>query len=171
MIHIYTGDGKGKTTAAMGLALRAINAGQKVYILQFLKGRESGEITVLKTYDQVKIVRGKPGLKFSFQMSESEKLEVREIHDFQLTEATNEVMTGNVGTLILDEVLGALSTGLLDESVLDALLESVPKEVEVVLTGRGASQKLIDRADYVTEMKSIKHPYERGQKMRKGVEY
>lgn len=171
MIHIYTGDGKGKTTAAMGLALRAINAGQKVYILQFLKGRESGEISLLKTYEQVTVVRGKPNLKFSFQMSETEKLEVREIHDAQLRDATNEVMKGNVGTLILDEVFGALSTNLLGESELDTLLDSLPKEVELILTGRGASQKLIDCADYVTEMKSIKHPFEQGVKMRKGVEY
>lgn len=171
MIHIYTGDGKGKTTAAMGLVLRAIHAGQKVGILQFLKSRQSGEITLLSEYEQVSILRSQKGTKFSFQMNEEEKAAAFAEHNDQLAQIKARVEAGEFQTVVLDEVFGALSTALLDEALLEDFLASLPQNVELLMTGRGAAQKYIDMADYVTEMKAIKHPFDRGVKMRKGVEY
>lgn len=173
MIHIYHGNGKGKTTAAMGLALRAIADGQRVLIVQFLKGSESGEITLLGKYDQVTIYRGKPNCKFSFQMNEQEKCECLQSNEDMLCRALEEHARDPFGTIFLDEVNGALSTELLCADLLkNVVREASGSEdgLELICTGRNPQDWLVDAADYITEMKCERHPFNQGVCARKGVE-
>lgn len=170
-VHIYHGEGKGKTTAAMGLALRALGSGWRVYIVQFLKGEPSGEISVLETLPGVSILRGKPGTKFSFQMNGAEREEARQLHTGQLARAMAAAKAGACELLVLDEALGACACGLLDEDELLRYIADKPPGLELVLTGRGPSPALLAAADYVTEMKLQKHPFQQGLTARKGVEF
>ena len=171
LIHIYHGDGKGKTTAAMGLVLRAVGNGQKAVIVQFLKGRDSGEIGILQSMPGVAVFRGKHGTKFSFQMSEEEKQAARKAHRENLDAAWGQVKVGNCSLLVLDEALGALSTGLLEEDPIRQLIDDKPPELEIVLTGREPPDFLLRAADYITEMKCVRHPYDKGIPARKGIEF
>lgn len=171
LIHIYHGDGKGKTTAAMGLALRAAGNGLQVVIVQFLKGTSSGEIQLMREIPEITVLRENNNPKFSFQMSEEEKREARLVHADNLAAAEKLVAAGKCDLLILDEALGALSSGLLDEGLVQRLVEEKPPALELVLTGRNPSEFLLEKADYVTEMKAQKHPYEQGIDARKGIEF
>ena len=171
LMHIYHGDGKGKTTAAMGLALRGLGCGWRVCIVQFLKGSPTGEVVMLEQLRGVKILRGRVGTKFSFQMSEVERNEARALHHGQLIEAMEAVGRQEYDLLILDEVLDACGCGLLDEALLLEVIDRRPSGLELVLTGRNPSRAVLDLADYITEMRLQKHPYERGLPARRGVEF
>ena len=166
LIHLYWGDGKGKTTAAMGLAMRALAAGRKVVIVQFLKGTESGEITLLSQLG-AQIYRGKAGQKFVFQMTEQEKQETRKIQEEHLRAA----MEQSADTLILDEACAALQLGIVDESLLQKAVYEKPQSQELVMTGRNPAKWMMEASDYCTEMHCWSHPYEKGIAARKGVEY
>lgn len=171
LMHVYHGAGKGKTTAAMGLALRALGWGWRVSIVQFLKGSPSGEVAMLEQLQGVKILRGRAGTKFSFQMSEVERDEARALHHGQLLEAMEAAGRQEYDLLILDEVLDACGCGLLDEALLMEAIAQRPSGLELVLTGRNPSQAVLDLADYITEMRLQKHPYKRGLPARRGVEF
>jgi len=171
MIHIYHGDGKGKTTAAMGLALRMIGTGKKAFIVQFLKGRPSGEIMALLKVEGVTVLRGKPETKFVFQMTQEERDAVCQLHACQLQLAFAAARDGRADLVVLDEALDAVSTGTLDERELLDLISSSKAQTEIVLTGRNPSEEMMDAADYVTHMKKEKHPYDSGIAARKGIEY
>lgn len=171
LIHIYHGNGKGKTTAAMGLALRALGSGRRVGIVQFLKGSPSGEITILKKLPGITLLRGKVSPKFSFQMSDTEREETKQLHHKYLAQSIEAANKGIYDLLILDEAVGACSCGLLDREALLNFLKNKPKPLEIVLTGRGPSREMLETADYVTEMKMQKHPYAQGITARKGVEF
>ena len=151
LLHLYWGDGKGKTTAAMGLALRALGSGKRVVIVQFLKGGQSGEIPLLAQLG-AKIFRGKGGQKFVFQMNEAEKAAARAVQNENLTAALAE--------------LDMVDKDLLRRAVLER-----PAAQECVLTAHKAPQWMLDAADYSTEMKCCRHPYQKGIKARKGIEY
>ena len=118
LIHIYTGNGKGKTTASLGLILRASGRGLKVVLGQFLKGRETGELRTLSLLPGVTVFRGKPLTKFSFQMNEQEKAEVLQSHNAFIQELADYCRKEETDLLVLDEVIGACGTHLLDESLL-----------------------------------------------------
>lgn len=166
LIHLYCGEGKGKTTAAMGLALRSLGAGRRVVIVQFLKGGQSGEIPLLRSLG-AQIFRGKPGTKFSFQMSPEEQAETRALQ----TEHLRRALACECDLLVLDEACSAWQTGLVDQELLQkAVLEKRP-EVELVLTGRKPPEWMTQAADYITEMRCHRHPYERGISAREGVEF
>ena len=152
MIHVYHGDGKGKTTAAMGLALRMLAAGRRVVVVQFLKDGESGEVRLLAEHFGVPVFAGKASDKFTWSMTSEELAATREL-------------------LVLDEALDALSKGLVDEALVDRALDMSARGVEVALTGRAPSRKIVEKADYITEMRCEKHPYEQGICAREGVEY
>lgn len=169
LIHIYCGDGKGKTTAAMGLALRAAGSGKRVLVLQFLKDGTSSEFVSLRHVPGIESVPQTRTFGFSWTLSDEEKIQAKEYYSGLLEDALRR--SGDFGLLVLDEIIGACSAGMADETRLLALLAGKPDGLEVVLTGRGPSQTLLDAADYVTEMKKIKHPYERGVSARKGIEY
>ena len=170
LIHIYTGNGKGKTTAAMGLVLRASGRGLKVIVGQFLKGRETGELKTLALLPGVEVFRGKPLTKFSFQMSDGEKEEVLQSHNHFIGELAQRCAETKADLLVLDEVIGACSTKLLDEKLLLDFLKNKPKHLEVVMTGRNPSESLLEMADYVSEICKRKHPFDRGIPAREGIE-
>jgi cob(I)alamin adenosyltransferase len=167
LVQVYTGDGKGKTTAALGLALRASGQGLRVGFLQFLKGfPRSGEHLFVARYPAFEIIQPNP--KNVFRQSEAERnaaaLEA-------LAMAREMLASERHDLLILDEVLTALSLRALSLADVLALIEDKPEHQELVLTGRGAPAEVIERADLVTEMVPHKHPYEKGVPARRGVEY
>ncbi len=171
MIHVYTGEGKGKTTAAFGLAIRAAGQGKKVLILQFLKSRvkDSGVIKILSK-SRIKVVKFKgqisplfdPGVKLS-NLKESIKKAI--------TISIKKIKSDFYDVVILDEFNTLLRNGFANMRDVNALLEVKPERLELVFTGRGAPKELIKSADYVTEMKMIKHPFNKGFKARKGIEF
>lgn len=166
LLHLYYGDGKGKTTAAMGLALRALGSGKKVVVLQFLKGGQSGEIPLLEQLG-AKIYRGKAGQKFVFQMNEAEKAATRDLQNRNLAAA----MTEDIDLLVLDEAGSAWELDMVDKSLLQKAVLARPATQECVLTAHAAPRWMLDAADYVTEMKCCRHPYQKGIAARKGIEY
>lgn len=169
MIHLYMGDGKGKTTCAMGLALRAAGRGKRVVIAQFLKSGESGERLAFDGFSNVTLIPVPKRMKFVFAMGPEEKEEAA-AGVLAIFKAAESMMPG-CEVLVLDEICSAVATGLLRLERVTALLESCPPGLEVVMTGRQPAQELLDRADYITEMKKVRHPYDQGISAREGVEY
>jgi cob(I)alamin adenosyltransferase len=169
LVQVYTGNGKGKTTAAFGLALRAIGRGLKVYIIQFIKGGfDYGELYIvdklpnltLKAFGRGKFVTEKPAGKEDIKLAEE-----------ALTLADEVVKSGEYDIVILDEINVALNLKLIKiEKVLE-LIRNKPKHVELVLTGRYAPNEIIEVADLVTEMREVRHPFNKGYQARKGIEY
>lgn len=171
MIHLYHGDGKGKTTAAIGLCVRAWGAGKRVVFLQFMKGNETSELKAFEKLPGLRILRNETDYGFYKNMTGEEKRAVKEMHDRNLEQAFFMVRDGECDTLILDEVTYAYAWELLDRKRLVELLEFGKKETEMVLTGRRPDKVFIELADYITNMQCERHPFERGIRARKGVEY
>lgn len=170
LIHIYCGEGKGKTSAALGLALRAAGAGMKVLFVQFLKDGSSSEISMLQRLG-IGTACCSDIRKFVFQMTEAERFQAGEEYSRLLSAAVSRCWEEGFGLLVLDEVLPTCRLGLVPEEALMDFLRSKPSELEVVLTGREPSPALLELADYVTEMKKLRHPYDRGIQARKGIEF
>ncbi len=170
LVHIYCGDGKGKTTAAVGLTVRAQGFGLKVLFMQFLKDGNSSELKVLKSLDNIEVLGAKPIKKFTFQMTEEELAETKEMSAKQLKEAEEKVMNGDYNLLVLDEALGSIEAGVLDENLVLDFLKKKPEKLEVVITGRIPSDKMVEAADYVSKIEKVKHPYDQGIPARKGIE-
>ncbi len=170
LIHYYYGYGKGKTTAAFGLAARALGRGMRVVAVQFLKSEPSGEVDFFANIEGMTILRGKAGGKFAFQMNEEEKRQTLAIHAGHFDEALKAVAAGQCDLLILDEVSDAIKLGLMGEEKLFDFLRNKPDTLEVVMTGHDAIPDFIALADYATEMRKEKHPYDRGIAARTGIE-
>lgn len=169
MLQIYCGDGKGKTTAAVGLSVRAAGRGRRVVFTQFLKSGDSGERTVLAGMPTVTLVPVPQTMKFTFLMDQAERQAEAERQTALLERSA--VMAAEADLLVLDELCAALSADMLSLERVLTLLDGWPKELEVVITGRNPPQALLDRADYITEMKKIRHPYDQGISARKGIEW
>lgn len=169
LVHLYTGEGKGKTTAAVGLAVRAAGRGIPVVFVQFMKNRPTGEVEILSRLPGVTVLRGKAGEGFSFSMTPEQREKSREIHRENLRRAIR-LAEETGGLLVLDEALAALNHGLLEEELLREFLDHRPPGVEVALTGRNPPDWLLERADYITEMKKVRHPYDKGVTAREGIE-
>lgn len=170
-VHLYCGDGKGKTTAAVGLAVRFAGHGGQVVFAQFLKDGTSGECWSLSKLDNVTLLAANPVRKFSFQMNEEEKTQTADAIQRTFAAATGFAVREGAGLLILDEACGAISCGFLDEQALLDFLDNRPDTLEVVLTGRDPSEALQARADYITELVKRRHPYEKGVAAREGIEW
>ena len=169
MIHLYCGEGKGKTTAAMGLALRMAGRGRGVVIAQFLKSSDSGERTALSRLAQVTLLPVPEEMKFTFAMTEVEHRQAAEQSQSLLTEAIRLAREPGCGLLVLDEVCSAVNAGMLPlEDVLCAL--DIP-DLEIVLTGRDPHPTLEARADYITCCQKIRHPFDCGLPARPGIEF
>lgn len=166
-IHIYCGDGKGKTTAAVGLAVRAAGSGKQVVIAQFLKGQPTSEINSLRLIPQIQFLRNTENPKFVFQMTEEEKENYRAEQCELLEQAFSH---RDCDVLVLDEIVGACAIGMVDEDRLLTLLSERPEQMEVVMTGRDPSPALSEKADYLSEIQKVKHPYEKGVPARLGIE-
>ena len=162
MLHLYFGSGKGKTTAAAGLALRALGHGKKVVIVQFLKDGTSGEIEPLRRLGAA--VFACPNAKFTWLMTPQEKAAAL-AHNTQTLEAALQMPCD---LLILDEACAALRAALLPEALLQKAVLNAP--YEVVLTGRDPADWMLQNADYITEFTARRHPYEKGIPAREGIE-
>ena len=170
MLHIYTGNGKGKTTAAVGLAVRAAGAGLRVHFFQMMKDGTSSEIAMLEKLG-VTVKAAESCCKFSREMDDSEKAIATAEHTAMLAEIMMLLGTGLADLVVIDEFFCALSAKLVDSSLAEAMLNSYNGKTELVLTGRGACSPYTDRADYITEMTPLRHPYDKGVQARKGIEY
>ncbi|AWK52716.1 cob(I)yrinic acid a,c-diamide adenosyltransferase [Clostridium beijerinckii] len=171
LIHIYCGDGKGKTTAAMGLGMRAVGRNKKVLLTQFLKDNETGELnSIEKLGANFEVFKGIPVKKFFKFMSPEEQMETRKEHEERFGKVTKKAIDENIDLLILDEIIASTNLELVPLDKVVEFLKNKPKELEVVLTGRNPDQKLVQLADYVSEIKAVKHPYEKGINSRIGIE-
>lgn len=170
-IHIYCGDGKGKTSAAVGLAVRAAGRGKKILIARFLKTDDSGEVPVLRHIPGIRVLPCRRSFGFTFRMTEQQRQEAAAYYRGQFQKACRETLEGNYDVMILDEILAACNAGLTEESQLLHFLEQKPAELEVVLTGRNPSPALIELADYVSVIQMQKHPFSQGIAAREGIEY
>lgn len=166
LVHLYYGEGKGKTTAAMGLAARALGQGLHVTIVQFLKSGTSGELEPLRQAGAT-IYSGKVGTHFVSKMTAEERIETRKLHDAHLQQALAE----ECDLLILDEACFCYECGLVDAQLLRKAVCDRPEHREVVLTGRRPAEWMIEAADYMTEMVCRRHPFEQEIAARKGIEY
>ncbi len=167
MLHIYTGDGKGKTTAACGLAVRCCGCGKRVLLVQLLKNGKSGEVAQLEALG-VKVLSRYPFKKFLWNMTDKEKAEVKALCRELFAELTRQ--TDNFDVVVIDEMFGALSENILEkEEVISYIKSNADKEI--ILTGRNAPTEIMEIADYISEIKCIRHPMEKGTGPRKGIEY
>ncbi|MDQ0204001.1 cob(I)yrinic acid a,c-diamide adenosyltransferase [Pectinatus haikarae] len=189
MLQVYTGNGKGKTTAAIGLSMRAIGAGLKVYFAQFMKSLAYSEQKILQTYAPELILKtsGKPYFIAEEGMIAKDKLEAwgddvvvfpkgKPPADYvtMIRNGVEEVKKAaaekKYDVVVLDEINVALFFGLIEKAQLQDLLDNMPPDTEVICTGRNAPEWLLEKADLVTEMKMVKHYYEKGVLGRKGIE-
>jgi cob(I)alamin adenosyltransferase len=168
LVQVYTGEGKGKTTAALGLALRACGSGLKVCLVQFAKGRPSGELAALARFADLVTVRqyGRKGF-----IVDEPTPEDRDLARAGWQEARRVAGGGGQDLLILDEIGIALHYGLVDTAEVLALVRDKPAGLELVLTGRRLPDEILQAADLVTEMREVKHYYARGVPARRGIEY
>ncbi|NME81917.1 cob(I)yrinic acid a,c-diamide adenosyltransferase [Clostridium sp. SM-530-WT-3G] len=171
LIHIYCGDGKGKTTAAMGLGMRAAGRDKKVLLTQFLKDNDSGELnSIEKLGDNFVVLKGDPVKKFFKFMSPEEQMVTRNEHIARFRAVAKKASDENFDLLIMDELVASINNGLIPLEEVIEFLEEKPDTLEVVMTGRNPDPKLIELADYVSEIKAVKHPYEKGINARVGIE-
>lgn len=173
LIHLYYGDGKGKTTAAVGLSVRAAGNKKRVLFVQFMKDGSSGEVEILQKLPGVKTLHAKRQSGFYHQMDEEAKLLFAKEQEKLLEASLAEIdhMKENGGVVIFDEVTYAYAWGLIDRNRLEALLAHKPERIELVMTGRNPDQVLLNAADYITEMKCERHPFEKGVVAREGIEF
>ncbi len=171
LIHIYCGDGKGKTTAAVGQAVRAAGRGFHVVFAQFLKWKESGEITVLRMLDHVKVLRSdKIPHKFTWALSKEEWERVTDANNALLEKAIA-CCHSKRSMLVLDELVGAYDKELINRKRVLDFLHNRPDGLEIILTGRNPADELIELAAYVSEINKKKHPFDQDICAREGIEF
>lgn len=164
MIQVYVGDGKGKTTASIGLSVRAAGHGFTVLFMQFLKDDSSGEVSILRSIPGIEVIHCPINYGFTFRMTEGQKKETAREYGKMLDKAIG----SDAFLIVLDEAIHALNAGMIDREKLAKLLT---KDCEIVLTGRDAPGWLINRADYVSSVQKVKHPYDKGVWSRVGIEF
>ncbi len=171
LIHLYHGDGKGKTTAAVGLCIRAAGHGKQVLFSQFMKDGSSGEIALLEKIPGIRTMYGSIPKGFYSKMDDKQKRIFAAEQERLLEQVIEETDRMKDGLVVLDEITYAYSWELIRRERLENLLVHKPEGIELVMTGRNPDGFLIGKADYVTEMKCEKHPYEKGICARRGIEF
>ena len=164
MIHVYYGDGKGKTTAAVGLALRAAGNKMKVMFVQFLKTEFSGERNLLSAVENVTLTACPQELKFTNEMTPAERQQAASLFRGIFERSAASALSARYDMIVLDEIFDVMNEGMLGEA-------EVYEFIAIVMTGHNPPQRFLDEADYVTEMKKIRHPYDRGLTGRIGIEF
>ncbi len=170
LMHIYHGDGKGKTTAAIGLAVRAAGAGMRVSFVQFMKDGTSAELDVLKKIEKVEVYAIKNTFGFTWNMQDEDRIKLRMRNDRAMRAMIKAVKEEIYQLLIVDEMMSAYQGGFVDKSSVHELVQLCKGTTELVFTGRNPAKELLSKADYITEMRNEKHPYERGISARTGIE-
>ena len=172
MVQVYTGNGKGKTTAAIGQGIRCVGRGLKVYMIQFLKSGETGELKICNQLgDCFQIFRFEKPRGFFWKLKEEEKKALKEEIEKAFAFAEQIVNKKQCDVLILDEIMGAMSNQMIKIEKVCALIKSKPAHMELILTGRNVPQEILELADYVSDIQAIKHPIDSGVAARKGIEY
>lgn len=169
LIHLYCGDGKGKTTAALGLALRAAGAGKQVVFTQFFKDGSSSEIGPLAALPGVRVFHADTVRGFYRNMTPTQREQAGKDYTALFRQVTQAAQEADL--LILDEIVSACNRGVVPEKLVTDFLREKPARLEVVLTGRNPSAALLKLADYITEMRKLRHPFDRGIGARKGIEF
>ena len=170
-VHIYCGDGKGKTTAAVGQAVRMAGRGKKVLFARFLKNENSGELKILDQIEEIEVIHMSKSFGFFKSLNEKEKEEWKKTYRELWMTIQNKIKTGDYDLLVMDEFLHALRYQIVSEEEILKFLKERPADLEVVMTGRNPSEKMVKAADYVSDIRKIKHPYDQGIPARKGIEY
>lgn len=171
MIHVYYGDGKGKTSASTGLAVRAAGRGMKVFMVRFMKTDDSGEVLVLKGIENIIMYPCLKSFGFTFQMTPEQKQEAKKYYTEVFRKVTSEENIKEYDMIVMDEINVVCHYGFVGIKEVVEFLNRSGKEKEIVMTGRYAPEELRERADYVTELRKEKHPFDMGVNARKGIEY
>lgn len=167
-VHIYCGDGKGKTTSALGFCIRAAGAGKKVLIYQFMKDNSSSEINSLDLIPNIIRIPSEEKTKFSFLMTKEELAAAKVRNNEKFLSIVD--MIDNIDVLLLDEAIYAIAENVLDEALVVDFINNRPNQLEVILTGQHPSKELMSLADYISDIKKLKHPFDKGLSYRKGIE-
>lgn len=171
LIHIYCGDGKGKTTSAIGLGIRGLGSGMSVVMVQFLKTGRSSELTILRDLPNFTVIPCEKSFGFFSKMNEEKKEEAKNYYTNLLTLTLNHIKENKVDMLILDEIMAVTQQyELVNKDELYTFLKNKPENLEVVMTGRNPSKELLELSDYVSEINKIKHPFDQGIMARVGIE-
>ena len=171
MIHVYYGDGKGKTTAAIGLAVRAAGSRMRVLFVQFMKTEFSGERHTLSHTENISLTFAPVELKFTYEMDDAEKSKAAIMFRKIFDDAVTTVLTQKYDMIVLDEIFTAIEAGVLSEYEVREFVSNAPKNLEIVMTGHNPPEKILELADYITEMKKVRHPYDEGVQARFGIEF
>lgn len=169
-IHIYCGDGKGKSTAVTGLAVRAAGSGKKVIFTQFMKDGSSSELKVLRTLPGMTVLTCEKRLGFVWNMNEEQKKEAAAAYQELFDRATRLAVEEEAFLLVMDEFNSCYNYGMLNHEKALSFLKNRPEGLEVALTGRDPAAELVELADYVSEVRKVKHPFDQGIHARKGIE-
>ncbi len=173
MLHIYTGEGKGKTTSAIGQMTRFLGYNKKVVFSQFLKTTQSGEILFFEKYckDNVTIIRNNKQFPFSNKMTDVQKDEIRQIHNKILDKIIDSLNNENIEMVILDEIISTYNIGLIDREKVDDFIFNINENIELIITGRDCPEKFLKKADYISNIENKKNPFDSGVVARIGIEY
>ena len=171
MIHIYCGDGKGKTTAATGLAVRAAGSGMHVLFARFLKTEDSGELVILDDVENITVLHMKKAFGFIWNLDEEEKEEMKEMYRMLWKQILECAKSGHYEMIVMDEIMAATEVGILTEGEVLSFLKEQKGRTELVRTGRNPAKSWMDEADYISDIQKKKHPFDRGVFARKGIEY
>ena len=170
LIHVYEGDGKGKTTAAVGLAVRCAGSGRRVLFSQFLKSDTSNELKVLRNIENIEVYTKKSNFGFTFNMTDNEKILAKEFFNDHLKEMIHLATEKEVDLLVMDEIIDAYNLNMIEHDILIDFLKSRPKNLEIVMTGRNPKEEIVELADYLTHFQKVKHPFDKGIRARVGIE-
>jgi len=171
LVHLYYGDGKGKTTAAVGLGVRACGRGKKVLMIQFLKDYDSGEIIALEKFNKNFVIhKGEPVRKFIRSMDVEEKKKMNAAQNDMFQKALEMLKSGEYELVILDELVDAVNLGIISMNEVETFIKTKQDNLEVVITGHNPKENIFELCDYITEMKNIRHPYDKGICARLGIE-
>lgn len=171
MIHIYCGDGKGKTTAATGLAVRAAGAGMQVLFARFLKNENSGELRILDQIPEIEVLHLEKSYGFYRTLSDSDKAKMTAMYRKLWQNIEEKITSGAYDMLVTDELMAAYNYGILEQESVHRFLENKPEKLEIVMTGRNPSERLMELSDYISEIKKVRHPFDQQVTARKGIEF
>lgn len=171
LLHIYCGDGKGKTTAATGLAVRAAGCKMRVLFTRFLKNEHSGELSVLDNIPEIEVIHLEKSFGFFYTLTEKEKEEARQLYRGLWNEIVRRTKEESFDMLVMDEFMAAYQLELIEHDEAIEFLKAQKGKMEVVLTGRNPDCRLLELADYVSEIQMVKHPFEQGIPARRGIEF
>lgn len=170
LIHIYEGDGKGKTSAGVGLAVRCAGSGQRVLYTQFLKNDKSNELKVLEQIANIHVVHCQETFGFTFTMTPETRKRAEAFYAEHFRRVTKMAVEENCRLLVLDELIASYQLHMVSQQEVLDFLKNKPEELEVVMTGRDPAQELVELADYVSRIVKVKHPFDQGIPARFGIE-